>query len=282
MTIMNTKPTTWSGSRLLVQQPELRVTETADSTTTTVSYSGPWNLCVSSKPARGQSFSGFPGIVASTDLVRKPGGVGVLTITITAQNEETEIVPGITETKWELKWLEVRKPLASHPRYTAKNAGYGTPAFGNAKSDDVWTETVDGQACSDIKVSAVMAEVEKSTLDEAKARIAKGSDSDQRALVTDYLNKLGRSTEGYKAFTPTITKTTTSTSRPSATGAGFISGSAPSGCPLLGSIPDHASYTWFKDADDVTATGKSGSYERTELWIGADDVDADLYKKAGA
>lgn len=272
-----TTPALWIGDSRLQLQPELRITESADSTTTTFSYSGPYELCVSSKPNRGQSVAGFPGVVASTELLRKPGGVGLLTITVVAQNADSDLASAILETKWQLRWMEARKPLASHPRYTALNKGYGSAAFGTAKSSDLWIDAGNVSACREITVAYIMEECAKATMDEANAIIAKGTDINQVALVRDYLGKLARSTEGYKLFYPVLTKTTTSSIRPAGTGAGFILASAPSS-PLLGSVPNHADYKWFKDADDVTSTGRSGSYERSEVWIGADDIDSDLYR----
>ncbi len=269
----------WIGDTRLQLQPELRVVESADSITTTFSYAGPYELCKSSKPYRGQTVAGYAGRVISTDLLRKPGGIGLLTVTVVAPADESSLSSTPVETKWALRWMEARKPLASHPRYTAKNVGYGDPAFSQAKSSDLWQDANNESACKDITVAMVMEDCAKGTLDEAKAKLSTGTDDDQVSLVKDYLSKLARSTEGYKSFTPVFTKVTTYPTSPSGTGAGFISG-PPAGCPLLGSVPNSSKFKWFKDADDVTPTGRSGSYERTEVWIGADDIDSDLYRKS--
>lgn len=280
----------WHGSTKLQLQPVIKIVERADSTTTIISYRGPWSECIAKKPKVGQTIAGFPGYIESVEPERERGQIGTLTISIRQGNGESSAgTSDQNEVTWELHWEKIQKPLAAHPRYTRKNAGYGSQAFGSAKADDTWAannpET--GECSTDTVGSMMLILAKMDTAAERDAEITKNTSNDQRALVRDYLTKLGKGTEGYNAYTPTLTKRTTSPKRPTATGAGFIRGSKqsdgtissspPPNCPLVGSIPNADDFIWYKDGDDVTKTGSKSTYERVEVWLGVDDVDGDLY-----
>lgn len=273
----------WHGSEKLQVQPALKISERADSTTTTLSYQGPYTECVAKKPRIGMAISGYRGLIEAVDVTRLPGMVGQIDVTL-RQGVGEDIPAGsdANEVTHELHWEKIQKPLAAHPRYTALNAGYGAPAFGAAKSDDIWVSTEDVGGCGTTTVGMKMLDLAKmDTQAERKAELEKSTNEDQANLVKDYLKKLGKGTEGYNAFTPVITKRTSAPKRPTATGAGFLlsAGTNPGG-PLIASIPNANSYRWYKDADDATKTGSKSTYERTEVWLAVDDVDADLYKGA--
>lgn len=272
----------WHGSTKLQLQPVIKIVERADSTTTIISYRGPWSECIAKKPTVGQTIKGFPGYIESVEPERERGQIGTLTISIRQGISEGGTIgtSDQSEVTWELHWEKIQKPLAAHPRYTKLNAGYGSAAFGSAKADDTWASFSSTGACSTDTVGSMMLILAKmDTAAERDAEIEKNTSNDQRSLVRDYLTKLGKGTEGYNAYTPTLTKRTTAPKRPTATGAGFLlhDGSNPGG-PLIASIPNPNSYLWYKDADDVTKTGSKATYERTEVWLGVDDVDADLYR----
>lgn len=273
----------WHGSTKLQLQPVIKIVERADSTTTVISYRGPWSECIAKKPTVGQTIKGFPGYIESVEPERERGQIGTLTISIRQGNGESSAgTSDQNEVTWELHWEKIQKPLAAHPRYTKLNEGYGAPAFGSAKADDTWASFSETGECSTETVGSMMMLLAKmDTKSERDTELSKNTSSDQVALVKDYLTKLGKGTEGYNAYTPTLTKRTTSPKRPTATGAGFLmaAGSNPGG-PLIGSIPNPNSYRWYKDADDPTKTGSKSTYERTEVWLGVDDVDGDLYRTA--
>lgn len=269
----------WTGSQTLQLQPDIRDTESADSRTTVLSYRGPYSECKKLRPMRGQQIVGVNGYVATTEITRHAAGLGTLTVTVVAQYSqgEGEAVPAEMEITYELKWQECTKALIEHPRYSAKNAGYGSAAFGDAVTADTLSSADSVLACSGISVGQFILSFENESAQKAEEEILKCNNNDQKSLMRDYMKKRARNQDGYKVFIPVLSKVTTTTTRPSATGAGMIV-PAPTTHPLYNSIGDATGRTWFKDADDVTATGRFMTYQRTEVWIGADEVDTDLYR----
>lgn len=278
----------WHGSTKLQLQPVIKIVERADSTTTVISYRGPWSECIAKKPTVGQTIKGFPGYIESVEPERERGQIGTLTISIRQGISEggTIGVSDQSEVTWELHWEKIQKPLAAHPRYTKNNEGYGSSAFNGAKASDSWGNNPTTGECLVETVGEKMALIARmDTAEERELEYAKTNNSNNIALVRDYLAKLGKGTEGYNAYTPTLTKRTTSPKRPTATGAGFLlpMSATPGGSnttpnsPLISSIPNADKYAWFKDGDDVVKTGHKATYERVEVWVAVDNADKDLY-----
>lgn len=281
----------WNGSTKLQLQPVIKISERADSVTTVIAYRGPYSECIAKKPRIGNTISGFLGFIDGVDIDRDSGQVGTITISIKqGVGEDGELIGAGDQNEiiWELHWEKIQKPLAAHPRYTNKNNGYGNPAFNETTTKDTVTLQLDGGKCRDVVLGDFMISVSRiDDQDERGKELKKIEHSlDATNLVKDYLGKLGKGTDSYNAYTPTLTKRTTSPKRPTATGAGFIKGSkdqagkitsSPPQSPLLASIPNAADFVWYKDGDDVTKTGRKSTYERTEVWVGVDSVDGDLY-----
>lgn len=266
---MSIEKGTWGA---LVRQPDETISDSADSITTVIRYAGDYAVCKANAPARGAVIAGYTGVVSAVELQRTEGNKGLLTISITASYSPVAAI--VTSESHELRWMEIQKPLISHPRYTEYNAGYPGGSTLYTMSETFSTTDPD---YAGMTLGEVAKKCEAANAADRNTLLSAASVGAQADFIRDYLGNLSTGSDSYKFFVPILISRTNYTSRPTGTGAGFIT-SAPSGHPLYGSISSPGSLVWFKDADEVTYSGPSGGYERTQSWIGVDSINANLYK----
>lgn len=255
----------------ITRHPDEEISDTAESIQTVLKWTGDYAVCKSMAPARGSAVSGYDGVVTSVNIERGAGNKGTLTVTVTRANSIGG-TPSIVSESHELRWMEIQKALITHPRYTEFNSGYGAATL-YTMSESFSTTNPD---YAGMTLGEVAKACEAANPKDRQAILDAASVGAQADFIRDYLANLATGSDSYKYFVPALTSRYNYTSRPTGTGAGYIS-AAPTGHPLYGSI-GATGLVWFKDADDVTYSGPQGGYERTQTWIGLDSINTNLYK----
>ena len=109
----------WRGSAALTQDdtsPEL-VTDSGGERLT-LTYSGPYDTCRSSRPGIGDAIEGWDGLLVETHTLRRaPGGRGLLTVVARKPTPDSEAETSGYSQEYEIDWARTDMPLATHKRY---------------------------------------------------------------------------------------------------------------------------------------------------------------------
>lgn len=236
-----------------------------DGIQTVIELTGPYSALMSSEPSPGSSYGGYPGEVDSVETYPTSGGSGEQVIRMSLDEPQ-----GSTDTPtapvYELEWVDVDKPLRSHPRYNGD-------AFNGAKITDSGDVEIDGETVNATLGDILDMILRKDLTSERKELIDLVQNPDHRALLNDILKKIFRGQESYTLPVPVARITTTTANRVATTAKGKIG--PPPGFPDL-----PPGYEWLGTADRSRRQGRSGRWERTREWTGADEIDADLYENA--
>ena len=233
----------WKGSKGTKEDPSSpKLSNTKDGWKQTRIFNGMYETMEKALPDRLSNLAGSPDtLFVDTVLLEKlPAGRGKLTIELVS----SPIGDPNTSTP-ELEWMEIQRPLLQHPRYQSGGA--------MALNDD------DLDIIEEWKNAATAAE--RKTI---YAKIV-GLQMDG---ALDFVDKLKHGQESYTVHAPVVRLTTKSAAEP-----------ACGGCDVITMPPGEAhppaGYAWLKSADRKVR--QEGLWCRVQEWMGADDIDGDLY-----
>ena len=235
-------------SRRLPNSPKFKLCATD---TLTRKFEGPYDVVMTSIPARGTEMSGYAGYgVTDVEIEKMPGNKASMTVTADQDNSLNVGNPTYPEVKQEINWVEIERELRMHPIFQ-KDGEYELTA-------DDWAEIQRWEdAPADVK---------------ADYQYYVGLDQDASPVdlsdnAKKYAEKILRGEETYVDYVPEISLITTTTQTPASSQAGLIG--APSG--FADNLPE--GYDWLKVADDNSRSGIRGRWEKHEKWQGCPKND---------
>lgn len=228
----------WKGSQALTESPDSPVIEeTGNEVTVTQTYSGPYEVCRSSKPAQGSRCAIYSkAAVRKTTVSKLPGGKGKLVVVSSVVENPGGSSAPLADPIPEVDWIRIEKPLAQHPQFI--NAL--TPQMiADAKK---WAEDPSSYTGDSF-----------------------GTGTKQALFAT----KLARGQDSYVVYAPVVKLTTEHNGRPITGNCGKIS------IPEYGAGAGLGNWVYLKTGD--TARPEKGRWTRTQEWTGADAIDPDIY-----
>ena len=211
---------------------------------TVLLYSGPYTALRAARPSIGQLVSIVGGGQRVDEVEIYPreagkAGAGFMQVTLRGATPTSLVIDGaVDETRDEVEWVPVEKPLETHAYFR-----------GSLTSADLGKIAAWKDASTEAERTAAYADTS------GKAR--------------DYLDKLIAGVESWTAYAPVIRRTTVGAKRLDVSACG-TRGGVPSGLAISG-------YTFVRTADRAVRQGRGGKWERVQEWTGAEYVDADLY-----
>lgn len=255
---MSARAPKWFGSLSKLLAPEFpQLTKARDLWTLELVYSGSYETLKAFQPDYGAAGSGDAAgfIVQTSKLKHGRGRKGELSITCVRGPDGGEVPPP----KPDVKMVRIDLPIEKNKYF----ASLTDPSSSEYDAD------FSAQMLAAVE-SALKATTPK---DRLAARMIFDPAVDPNGvgdeLTTELYRKKLRGEDSYISFYPHATLTTSSTACPAGLNKGGTIGD-PS--PL---IPFPDGYVWLRLGDELT---KSGQYwELVEQWIGAEDIDTDLY-----
>lgn len=238
----------WRGSKHIQESPESpSLVHDESGIRWTRVFNGPFDALKAAKPSRGDQMRGYRGFFVNEVALQKgKGGTGIMTIQLIGSpprldfdskfSDELQMIP-------ELEWMEVQKPLESHPRYSDE----GGSAF--YLTDEDWLDIEEWKS-----------------LGTRAQKTAKFSDLASNAQ--EFCQKLMRGNDSYVDFSPMVRLTTFHKTKPS-TGRCGRRETPPYGLGIEG-------YEFLKTADRVIRQHLR-SWQRVQEWTGAHLINQDLY-----
>ena len=248
----------WRGSRQLNETPDSPDWDfSGEAVTCTRIFEGPYGTCLESRPQRGESMTGYTGLVVDNAKVKKaPGGKGRLTVTAFAKAPSSSVVD-MPEEKFEVDWVEVQRPLITNPCFAADGS------YPLTMDDKIAIEK--WEDCPDADIKADYGYYTNNDTREPDG----GIQLSDNAKV--YVDKRLKGVDSWVEYMPVCRKTSLTVAKPSESAAGFIN--EPDG--FGSALP--SGFEWLKTSDRSLRTGTHGKWERSEEWTGAIYVDHDLY-----
>lgn len=236
----------WRGTKKLTQG--LDEWDFTDRVTVTVPFTGPFDACISSRPAKGATMPGFETFgltVESAKARRLEGSAGELIVVLSAvlPDEEDVSTEALGEPVFVIDWRELDVDIHTVPqcgRLTAAAQAAGV-------TWDDW---------------------EKIGLN---ATYYQDSDADGAWNYTEYAALRARGVETKRIYVPVITRTTYHHAKPS--DVGEMCGTRQN--PPSGSFGYPDRYEWLGGSDRCTKTGTK--FQRDTEWIGVEKWDPLLY-----
>jgi hypothetical protein len=252
----------WVGSREIREvpdSPDWDFSNTDDSCTRV--FEGPYDKILASPPTTGQVMAGVPAgfYVDRVKVKRHKSGKGTMTVMLSRKKSGTAAA-GPEQPQYEVEWSKVDRPLETHPRYGA----------GGAK-ELAEEDLVDIEKWKDEKNESLRKDFKYTPYDGSTSTVELG------ASAKDLARKLLKGTTSYQVYVPVLRKTTPRRTKKAAAGAGFRD--TPSAAEF-GTLPvqkSGAAYVWMKTADRSVKSGRNGTWNGVEEWMGFDAVDTDLY-----
>lgn len=270
--------TVWHGSKKLELQAAVDQSEDASGVTTVLTWRGPWTEAVSKRPRRGQTVAGWPGFVVLVKTERESNEIGKVTATLRDDGviDGTELPEKATEPKYEVRYVEIERPLETHPRYNKA----GETNFQSALVEEDLTRLEDALIK---KVRGVLGEGKLNITIGGLVQIIKSATAAERAvlmefagciagceLIAEFFKKWDAGVESYSVFAPVARKTAEYLKPGVLAAPGKIE--IPAG---FKSLPP--GFKWLKTTADISWTGRFGRAEGVEEWRGAVEIDSDLY-----
>ncbi len=235
----------WVGHKLLERQQA--AWDFGDKLRVTVPFTGPFSVCLTSRPARGSKLPGFDHAaykltVESAKVTELEGGAGRLEVILEATLPDGDVTSEpIGEPVLTVDWAEDRRKLETHPKC-------GSLSAAATKKGLTWEDWPELDANPDYYV-----------------------ETGEGWTHIHYIEMKRRGVEEYVVFTPKVTRTTFHYKKPTDLGEGCNQRQN----PPVGSIASLADYEWLGGPDRFVKTGRK--YERTTEWWGAEQLDPTLY-----
>ncbi|MDR2981854.1 MAG: hypothetical protein LBV12_06365 [Puniceicoccales bacterium] len=276
----------WRGSTELQLQADLEMAYDQDGCTTILTYMGPYAECIARRPKRGQTIKGYPGAIQRVTVSRMTMERGKIVVTL---RDDTEI-EGTGDDKpskprFELIWVEIDKPLETHPIFN-EEPKFGTETMANEAK--IRTNTGNGDL--DARLQKIFGSKEYVTTNGGLIQLMKSMTPYERAAVYEYMSvvtwkdfvqgffeKWDAGIESYRLYAPVARKTTEHLVQPVPERPGKIE--KPVGFSKLPKRGNGKDFKWIKTTDQFSWTGRYGRGERIEEWTGSDEIDEDLYAK---
>lgn len=218
---------------------------------------GKYAALAAAQPIKGFEYiTGY--VVEQSTLSRLRGSWGELTIHLVEKDTSTQSHPlGSLESFIEVDMAQVEKPLTANPKLVTQGSD-GTQTV--IDEIEAWRNSPQQRRRNyQIPLETLTREADPQT------------DADWQNLAGESLavaKKLAAGIEGWLAFYPVVTRTSTYKTRPDPQNIGEID--AP---PV--SVP--GTWVWLKTADRVVQNARK-QYVRTEQWTASDSWDTDLYE----
>jgi len=211
------------------------------------------------QPLKGAEYvTGY--VVEQSTLSRMRGAWGELVVQLVEKDTSTQFLPfGALDSFIEVDMTQVEKPLSSNPKLVKQDSGTTQTVIDEVAA---WRNSPQQrQRKYQIPLSTLTREANPDV------------DAEWEELTGESLamaKKLAAGIEGWIAFYPVVTRTSTYKFRPDPADCGRIQD------PPV-SVP--GTYTWLKTADRIVQNAKR-QYTRTEQWTASDKWDTDLYEAA--
>jgi hypothetical protein len=244
-------------------------------------YRGKWDDCLKKKPLIGQRILPWPGVVTKVSFARTSGGVGSLSVTITADSEtaddnakEEPSADAKPAPKYELRWVNVEKPLESHPLFEKKLKTATTVNASAGSLSEEEKSKLKPYEGAEMTIGTLIAAAKADGA--LKGSLLKaGVIGEGHEEFVSFFSKYDAGMESYSLYAPVARRTEVFfLAKTTFEGAGFVE--QPSGFP---SLPKRrgGEYQWLKTTSDYTWDGENRVGEHVEEWTGADTVDSDIY-----
>jgi hypothetical protein len=257
----------------LVQQPDIEWT-IEDKIRCAVTLTGPYSAGVAatlgSNPTyyRGQraTLDGITNMtVEKINLKRKAGGRGIVILTYSKPLPEDPDNYSEEAAKPECEWVELSRPIESHPRYTLNQNLDGTAAGLYDIIHPAGFAFIKAYFEADLDKQKEMWDPELDT-----GRIEEFGD---HTGMKELIRKKLRGQESFILYSPVVRLVSVVNGIPAA-----------SNCGLRVTPPEAASapsnYVYLQTADRTLPGGSGGRYTRTIEYTGADSIDEDIYPAA--
>jgi hypothetical protein len=197
------------------------------------------------------------------------GSVGLLTITLCPSPQpDTESASNIC---LEAEWVEITKPLMSHPMFNATDPNSVHPNAGKYVLNDTDRDTIANWQDPPGNGTAT-----------TRAAIYSAASANAQA----YIKRLQKGTDSYVIYAPVIRQTTKNQNAPTISNCGEISTPPQGFLQEIGigvnTNPDTTSvyddYVFLQTADRAT---RDRYWSEVEEWTGADSVDDEIYPTQG-
>lgn len=227
----------WIGSEALQEQADSPHWEFSDKSKVTVRYRGPYTLCLSSAPRRGDFATGdYAGLlVSSAEVTKEKGGIGTLVIVYEGTLSGDDKVP---KDEIEIEMAQKEFSMEIHPLF-------------------------EGLA-EDLK-NAVKSYINASTDEDRMAANGKIETSPAAIKLRD---RMLRGQTHFVLFPPVYTWTLYSIAEPWADVGGYIE-------DPFGSVTAPIGYSWLRCADQLSWNGTYWKLERR--WIASYEWDEEIY-----
>jgi hypothetical protein len=217
----------------------------------TLIYNGVYTTIQSNLPARLSTIPDAPAayMVDTVRLEKSPGGKGTLTVMLSPAPVEDYTMAG--NSVLEVEWVEISKPLITHPIF---NAATETSTNPNAGKYELTQTDLDD-----------IAQWESTTDAPTRNTLYMGFTANAQACI----DKLRKGVDSYVLYAPVCRETNKGVSQPENTECGIII-NPPVNVMIEG-------YMYLQTADRAT---RDAIWSRTREWTGADAIDTDLYPES--
>lgn len=257
----------WRGSVDLTEIGASPEWDIEDITTVKRTFNGPYNKCLSDKPARGSEMAGYEGlIITKVRIAKSNGNKGILTVTASQSSGETTVQPGSAgEVTEECDWVEVERPLRTNQAYWSTTMGYPADGpFPLLATDMVALRMWENETSLTYRLT-----FRYRYFDEATKETVTGT---LTASAQKYASKILKGVESWVEYIPILRRRTVGVDSPADSDAGMIQ--TPEG--FAKAIPSE--WVYLKTADRYFRSATKGRWERQEAWTGAKEWDTDHYE----
>jgi hypothetical protein len=204
--------------------------------------------------------------VIKANLKSKPGGQGLLTVTVS--KAVLRAAPGLSagpmKTTYAINWERTQRPLRQHPLWATIDATTWAGV-------DAW-ENEDDWALKEAYQYRVPSRSLSGTWEHDENGQPVYEIRDVSGSVHDFCDLRLKGIDSFDDFHPVVKRTRIYRYEPTTGGCGLIEESPK---PMSG-------YTWLKTGDDASDQGGRGMWTRVETWEGYKSIETTLYTPAPA
>lgn len=245
----------------LAKGPELVQEFENGATRTEFAVRGRYSVLIANRPPHGAYVAGYSGRVVKVVCRRERGGqAGTMTITLDDEVAGSPLTNDFDQETLEIDWVEVSKPLESHPKFKDIHAEHkellAEYATADAERRTKIRETLEDEA-GDTEPGPI------------------GTPDESAAVALLLLEKKNAGYENYLEYVPIVSRTR-NVSAPSLDeecAAEILTAAALA--ELIGTAVPESEY--LKSCDRQTRSGENRRWQRQEQWKGSDEWDADIY-----
>jgi Ni/Co efflux regulator RcnB len=252
------------GDTTVGEAPESGAITVSDIVTRTIVERGMYDDLYARLPQRGDQWGQEEWWVTGASLAPNPGGTGTLTTTLadTPESAGGDVWSPGSPPIYEVNWTQIEKPLTANSKL---NSGYTGSTLQTVIDEiEAWRNSPQ-QRKRKYQIPAYALNHEPNPNTDADWITLTGA-------ARNIAQKIAKGIEGYLVFSPVISRTTVSRSRPSTSGGGKIEDPPIS----VGDSPTGKPYVYLR-VGDIARQQQDGTWQRIEQWQGAEEWDTDIY-----